>query len=150
MGSFVSFPCSLPELWSSNCLKSAFFQFCVDLSNKSKFVQAIYIYASERSRYTFSENGIVYYAMTYSSGGIRVWTRRILLNVCWVSNFFDILIANISLTEAQTPINHIILWKSVMATFRCIYVISFETLRFLAEICTKLQKNSLFWQSVWP
>ena len=28
-------------------------------------VKAIYIYASERSRYVFSENGIVYYAMTH-------------------------------------------------------------------------------------
>ena len=31
---------------------------------KSKYIKAIYTYASERSRYSFSENGIVFYAMT--------------------------------------------------------------------------------------
>ena len=37
-----------PELWSLNCQKSK-----------------VYIYASEQSHYALSENGIVYYAMTY-------------------------------------------------------------------------------------
>ena len=45
-------------------VKVHFLQFCADLSKKSKSIKAIYIYASERSRYTLSENGIVYYAMT--------------------------------------------------------------------------------------
>ena len=31
-------------------------QFCADLSKKSKYVKAIYIYASESSHYTLSEN----------------------------------------------------------------------------------------------
>ena len=118
--------------------KVHFLQFCADLSKKSKSIKAIYIYASERSRYALSENGIVYYAVTYYFGNIRVSSRRILLNFCWVSIFFDILIANISWIVAQTPINHIIFWKSVMRTFRCIYVNCFNRLRFLAEISTKL------------
>ena len=42
-----------------------FLQFCADLTKKSKSIKAIYIYASERSRYALSENGTVYYAMTY-------------------------------------------------------------------------------------
>ena len=115
-------------------------QFCADLSKKSKSIEAIYIYASERSRYALSENGIVYYAMTYCFGDISIWNWRILLNFCWVSIFFDILIANISWTVAQTPINYSIFWKSVMRTFRCIYVNCFNRLRFLAEVSTKLQK----------
>ena len=45
--------------------KVYFLQFCADHSKKSKSIKAIYIYASERSRYVLSENGIVYYAMTY-------------------------------------------------------------------------------------
>ena len=118
--------------------KVHFLQFCADLSKKSKSIKAIYIYASERSRYALSENGIVYCAMTYYFGDISVWSRRILLNFCWVSIFFDILIANISWTVAQTPINHSIFWKSVMRTFRCIYVNCFNRLRFLAEVSTKL------------
>ena len=52
--------------------KVHFLQYCPDLSKKSKFIEAIYIYASERSRYAISENGIVYYGMTYCFGDISV------------------------------------------------------------------------------
>ena len=118
--------------------KVLFFQFCAHLSKKSKSSKAIYIYASERSPNTLSEKGIVYYAMTYSFGNISVWSQRILLNFCWVSIFFDILIANISWTVAQTPISHSIFWKSVMRTFRCIYVNCFIRLIFLDKVSIKL------------
>ena len=86
--------------------KLQYFQYCADLSKKSKYIKAIYIYASERARCALSENGIVYYAMIYCFEDIRVWSQRSLLNFCWVSIFFDILIANISWTVSQTPINH--------------------------------------------
>ena len=118
--------------------KVHFLQFCADLSKKSKSIKVIYIYASERSRYTLSENGIVYSALTYYFGDISVWNRRIFLNFCWVSIFFDILIVNILRTMAQAPMNHSIFWKSVMITFRCIYVNCFKRLRFLAGVSTKL------------
>ena len=39
-----------------------FLQFCAVLSKKFESIKAIYIYASERSHYALSENGIVYYA----------------------------------------------------------------------------------------
>ena len=39
--------------------KVHFLQFCAGLSKKSKSIEAIYIYKSERSLYTFSENGIL-------------------------------------------------------------------------------------------
>ena len=97
-----------------------FLQFCADLSKKSKCIKAIYIYASQRSHYTLSENGIAYYALTYCFGYIS-WTM------------------------VQTPINHIMFWKSVMKTFRCIYVYSLDRLIFLAEVSTKLQKILFFW-----
>ena len=131
--------------------KVHFLQFYAGLSKKSKSikannhskkpncVKAIYIYASERSCYALSENFIVYYAMTYCFGDIRVWSRRILLNFCWVSIFFDILIPYISWTVAQTFIT-ISFSKSVMRTFRCIYVNCFNTVRFFAEVSTKFQK----------
>ena len=45
--------------------KVHFLQFLADLSKKHKSIKAIYIHASERSRYALSENGIVYCAMTY-------------------------------------------------------------------------------------
>ena len=81
--------------------KVNFLQFYADLSKKSKSIKAIYIYASERSRYALSENGIVYCAMTYYFGEISVWSQRILLNFCWVSIFFDILMAIISYKPYQ-------------------------------------------------
>ena len=118
--------------------KVYFLQFCTDLNKKSRSIKAIYIYACGRSRYALSENSIVYHAMTYRFGDISIWNWRILLKFCWVSIFFDILIANISWTVAQTPKNHSIFWKSVMRTFRCIYVNCFNRLRFLAEVSTKL------------
>ena len=80
------------------------------------------------------------YDMTYCCGDIRVWSRKILLSFCLVSIFFDILIANMSWKMVENPINHIIFSKSVMRTLRCIYVNTFNRLRFLAEISTKLQK----------
>ena len=121
-------------------------QFDADLSNKFKSVKALYIYASERSRYALSENDFVHYSMSTVSEILKAWSRQILLNCCWVSIFFDILIANISWTVAQTPINHIIFWRSLMRTFRCIYTSCFNRLRFLAENSTKLQKMNFFGQ----
>ena len=59
---------------------------------------------------------------------------------------FDILIADILWTVAQTPINHIIFLKSVFRTFICIYVNCFSRLRFLAEVSTKLRKMNFFRQ----
>ena len=52
--------------------KVHFLQFCADLSKKSKSIKAIYIYASERSRYALSENGIVHCTITYYFGDISV------------------------------------------------------------------------------
>ena len=47
--------------------KVHFLQFCADLSKKSKSVKAIYIYACESSRYTLSENGMVYWGPGHRS-----------------------------------------------------------------------------------
>ena len=109
----------------------SFLQFNADLSKIFKSVKAVDIYASKRSRFTFSENenGIMLWRTV--SEILKVWSRPILLNYSWVSIFFDILIANNSWTLAQTPINHIIFKKSVMRTFRCIYTSCFNRLRFL-------------------
>ena len=76
----------------------------------------------------------------------RVWSRRILLRICWVSIFFDILIANISWTIVQTTINHVIFSKRVKRTFRCIYVSCINIFRFAAAVSTKLQKIHSFGQ----
>ena len=73
MGSFVSFPCSLPELWSLNCIKKCSFDnFVLTTAINLSLLKAIYIYGSERSCYALSESGIVYYAMAYCFGDISV------------------------------------------------------------------------------
>ena len=50
--------------------KVHFLQFCADLSKKSKSVKAIYIYASESSHYTLSENAMVYRGLSHCSWDI--------------------------------------------------------------------------------
>ena len=57
--------------------KVHFLQFCADLSKKSESIEAIYIYPSERSRYAFSENSIVYYATTHCFGSLRLTDIRV-------------------------------------------------------------------------
>ena len=64
----MRFPCFLFELWFLNCSKKCFFfQFCADLIKKPKSVRAIYIYASESSHYTLSENDMVYRGLSHRS-----------------------------------------------------------------------------------
>ena len=126
--------------------KVHFFQYCADLNTKPKSIKIIHMYAFERSCWALWENGIVYYAKTYCFEDTRVWSRRTLLNFCWVSNFFYILIVKISWTVVQTPLNHIIFSKSVIRTFSCIYVSCFNKLRFHAEVSIKLQKMHFFGQ----
>ena len=59
-------------------------------------------------------------------------------------NFFDVLIANISWTVAQTPINHAIFWMNVIKTFRCMYVIHFKTdLGLLLRLSQNFKKCTL-------
>ena len=64
MGSFVQFPCFLPELQFLNCPKSAFSAISADLSRKPKSVKAIYIYGSG-FYYSLSENNIPYQGLSH-------------------------------------------------------------------------------------
>ena len=50
--------------------KVHFWQFCADLTKKSKSVKAIYIYGYESSLYTLSENGMVYMSPSHRSWDI--------------------------------------------------------------------------------
>ena len=50
--------------------KVHFLQFSADLSQKPKPVKAIYIYGSENSCYSLSENGMVYRGLSYRSWDI--------------------------------------------------------------------------------
>ena len=63
----------------------SFLHFFSDVSNKSKPVVAVYVYAIESSRFTLLENGIGYYAMTYS-----------LEDILFSFSTFDILFLNMS------------------------------------------------------
>ena len=61
MRSFVWFSCLLSDLWCLNHQKLS-----ADVSKKSKAVIAVYVYATESSRFGLLGNGIGYYAVTYS------------------------------------------------------------------------------------
>ena len=50
--------------------KVHFLQFCVDLSKKSKSVEAIYIYGSESTYYTLSENAMISRSLSHRSWDI--------------------------------------------------------------------------------
>ena len=50
--------------------KVHFLQICADFSKKSKFVKAIYIYASESSHFSLSENGMVHRGPSHRSWDI--------------------------------------------------------------------------------
>ena len=65
--------CLLPELWFLNYHKLCpFCNFFADVSNKYKAVIAVYVYASESSRFVLLEDGIGYYVMTYSLEDVSV------------------------------------------------------------------------------
>ena len=81
----------------------------------------------------FQKMLIVYYAMTYCFGDVRVSNQIISLNLCSFSILFNIWIANISWTMAQTSINHVIFWKSVLRTFKCNMWIVLTGLGFLLQ-----------------
>ena len=51
----------------------SFMHFFANVSNKSKVVIAIYVYAFESSRFALLENDIGCYAMTYRLEDISVW-----------------------------------------------------------------------------
>ena len=68
MWSFVKFLCFLPELWFFGCPKKCIFlQFCADLCKKPKSVKISYIYASENSHCTLSENDMVCVGLSHRS-----------------------------------------------------------------------------------
>ena len=84
------------------------------------------------------------FTMLWCFEDVSAWNRTTLLNFCWVIIVFDILIANISWTVAQTSINHIIFWKTVIRILRSIYVNCFNRRRFLTAVSAKLQKMHFF------
>ena len=51
----------------------------------------------------------------------------------------------LSETVSHSIISNTIFWMCVTRPFRCIYINCFNSLRFLADASTKLQKNALFY-----
>ena len=48
-----------------------FWQICADLSKKSKSIEAVYLYPSERSHHALSENSMFYRGLNNSSQDIE-------------------------------------------------------------------------------
>ena len=129
-------------------------QFRADLGKKSKSIKAIYkICIWKVLLCTFRKWYCLLCYCTYCFGDISVWNQRILLNFCWLSIFFSILIANISQMVAQTPIKHSIFWKSVMRTFRCIKLRSAQNCKnytFLDNLQTITLKGNMETRQMTP
>ena len=105
----LSFISSLfPELWSLKIM--CFLQFFSDVSKKSKAVIAMYVYASESSRFALLKNIIAYYTMTWSLKDNSVLSCWILQNFCWVSTFIDIFFLNI-VNCCSDPYQTSIFWR---------------------------------------
>ena len=63
-------------VWFWLAEKSVFLQFCTDPSKKSNSITAIYIYASESSYYSLSENDMVYRGLSHRSWDISNYNTR--------------------------------------------------------------------------
>ena len=63
-------------VWFSIAKKSVFLQFCTDPSKKSNSIKAIYIYASESSYYSLSENDMVCRGLSHRSWDISNYNIR--------------------------------------------------------------------------
>ena len=64
------------RVWFSIAKKSVFLHFCTDPSKKSNSITAIYIYASESSYYSLSENDMVYRGLSHRSWDISNYNIR--------------------------------------------------------------------------
>ena len=147
MGSFVQFLCFLFKLWSFNCLKKMhFWHSCADLSEKSKSVKAICIYASKRSRYALSEIGncLLCYSLLF-------WRHQSLNSKKFVKFLLSqhpFLYFNCQhfMNGGSDPYKPYHFLKECNENFQMQFVNCFNRLRFLAEVNTKLQKMHLFRQ----
>ena len=140
-------PVSMFPFWVMVCKlskKMHFLQFCADLSKKWKFVEAIYIYASESSHYTLSENAMIYRGLSHRSWDISNLNIRKGADSAEIPQNTPTSNTHTSETVSHSIINNTNFWKCVTRPFRCIYVNCFIRLRFLAEFSTKLQKIQLF------
>ena len=128
------------EFWSVNCPKRCIFTILCWLQQKS--IEAIYIYASESSHYTLSENAMVYRCLSHCLWElvIKIW-KKMLIQQRYNKNS-STSYTNISKTVIHSLINNTIFWKCIASRFRCMYVNCFN--RFLAEASTKLKKKMHF------
>ena len=115
--------------------KVHFLQFCSDLSEKSKSVNAIYICSFESCHYTTKFTGVR--ATVHEILAIKI-SKKMLAQ----QKFNKIIFKFVS----HCIINSTISWKWVRIPFRCIYVNCFHRLRSFVEVITKLRKMHFFRQ----
>ena len=95
--------------------KVHFLKFWADLGKKSTSVEAMYIYASEYSHYTLSENAMSYrgYEILAIKISKKMLTQQKFLKNSSTSN------TNIFETVSHSIINNTNFWKCITRTFRC-------------------------------
>ena len=102
----------LVSMFSLLSKKVHFLQFCADLSKISNLLKQ-FTYMHPKGLVTLFYKMVLFIMLTYCFRDTRVWRWKILLNFCWVSIFFHILIVNITWTVVRTSMNHTIFWKRV-------------------------------------
>ena len=120
--------------WSKNCIFRDFV--LTSTRNLSRLKQ--FTCMPQKGLVTHFQKLMLFIMLWLTASMVWVFEfKEFLRNICWFNIFFDILIANISWTVAQTSINRSIFSKNVMRTFRCIYVNCFNRLR-SAQNCKKI------------
>ena len=128
-------------VWFSIVEKCVFLQYCSDSSKKFNSIAAIYIYASEISYYSLSENDMVYRGLSHRSRDISNYNIKKDADSAEIYGNSSILNPNIFKILSHSIISNATFWKCITRTFICIYVNCFNRLRFHAEFSTKLQKR---------
>ena len=84
-------PCVPPELWFLNCPEKCIFGNFVLTSTRNLSLLKQFTFMHLKGFVTHFRKWCYLLCYDFYLGDIGVWSRRILLNFCWISIFFDIL-----------------------------------------------------------
>ena len=130
-------------VWFSIVEKCVFLQYCSDSSKKFNSITAIYIYASEISYYSLSENDMVYRGLSHRSRDISNYNIKKDADSAEIYGNSSILNPNIFKILSHSIISNATFWKCITRTFICIYINCFIDLDFMLSSAQNCKKR--FW-----
>ena len=93
--------------------------------------------------FSSSENIMDYWNLSYHYQDVNPWKYRGLEFLSWLINF-DISTINISQTITSKSLNNIILWRSSIRSFNCLWLFCQYCNQFCAVISRKYKKWAVF------